>query len=259
MKEIEAGEWNTIKLEPKIIKSDRKSIGIIVNLQGDLIVRAPKFVSDREIRRLIESKEKWIRSMQEKQRHSAMERKHLKIEDGAVISFLGEEYLLRASDVKKVIQNKYIQKNEKDLQQGLNMQDVRMNAEYDTGISGNILVPVHKDFEKTLMKWLKEQALYILIDSAEHYAEQLGVTYAGLKLSNARTRWGTCNSQKVIRFSWKLIMCPLPIIDYVVVHELCHLKHMNHSRDFWKCVEDILPNYKALRKELKEHNYLMDL
>lgn len=231
-------EISNRKLEPKIIRSNRKSIGLIVNGQGELIVRAPRFVSDREIRRLIESKEKWIRDMQEKQRQVAQERKHLEIKDGAVIPFLGEEYTLRAQDVKKVTME---------------------NACESTGEQAQILIPGHKDFEKTLMKWLRTQALYTFTDSAEHYAKQLGITYEDIRLSSACTRWGTCNSQKVIRFSWRLIMCPLPIVDYVVVHELCHIKHMNHSKEFWKCVETILPNYKELRKELKAHNYLMEL
>lgn len=242
MKEYETDKSNIRKLEPKIIKSNRKSIGIIVDAQGDLIVRAPRFVSDREIRKLIESKEQWIHDMQDKQRRNAKERKNLKMADGDVIPFLGEEYLLSASDVKKVT-----------------LERCKEEVTKERVVCSQILVPAYKDFEKTLMKWLKTQALYTFSDSAEHYAEQLGVTYADIRLSNARTRWGTCNSQKVIRFSWKLIMCPLPIVDYVVVHELCHLRHMNHSQEFWKCVENILPDYKVLRKKLKEYNYLMDL
>ena len=84
------------------------------------------------------------------------------------------------------------------------------------------------------------------------YAEQMGVTPAAVKINGANTRWGSCSSRKSLNFSWRLIMACDDVIDYVVVHELAHLIHMNHSEKFWSVVEKILPNYKERQSKLRK-------
>jgi len=84
------------------------------------------------------------------------------------------------------------------------------------------------------------------------FAAKLGVTTPPFKLSNARSRWGSCTSQGDIRLNWRLIQAPPSIINYVICHELAHLKEMNHSAQYWAIVEGIYPHYKAAEKELKQ-------
>lgn len=97
-----------------------------------------------------------------------------------------------------------------------------------------------------------ERALKIIPERTAFYAEKMGVTYFKITIREQKTRWGSCSSKGNLNFNWKLVLMPMEILDYVVVHELAHRKEMNHSPKFWKVVEEILPDYKVRRKYLKE-------
>ncbi len=86
-----------------------------------------------------------------------------------------------------------------------------------------------------------------------YYQQFTGGRYERISIREQKTRWGSCSSRGTLSFNWKLMLAPPGILDYVVVHELCHLRHMNHSRDFWAAVESVLPDYKERRKWLKDH------
>ena len=106
---------------------------------------------------------------------------------------------------------------------------------------------------------LAERATAHIPARARYYAEQMGVSYAGITIRKQKTRWGSCSSKGRLNFNCLLMLTPPEIIDYVVVHELCHLKQMNHSKLFWDEVEKVLPDYKSRRKWLKDHgNEIMD-
>lgn len=106
--------------------------------------------------------------------------------------------------------------------------------------------------EKELIA-LKEQARMVLTAKTDEYAKQIGVAYTKIRIGNQKTRWGSCSSRGTISYNWRLIMMPEAIMDYVVVHELCHLKEMNHSVRFWKLVASILPDYQECREWLKKN------
>lgn len=106
------------------------------------------------------------------------------------------------------------------------------------------------------IKRLREQARVVLTRKSCEYASQLGVMFKKIRIGNQRTRWGSCSSKGTISYNWRLILMPEPIVDYVVVHELCHLLEMNHSDRFWGLVESIMPNYAERRAWLKKNgNY----
>lgn len=88
---------------------------------------------------------------------------------------------------------------------------------------------------------------------AQTYSHFICHPYHNITIRDQKTRWGSCSSRGNLSFNWRLMLAPPAVLDYVVVHELCHLEHMNHSKDFWQCVESILPDYKERRKWLKEH------
>ena len=218
-------------IEPnKIIKTNRKSITIVIDKNGELIVRAPKFVSDKEIMKLLSTKQDWINKRLEEAQKTEKLKQDLTVKDGATIPFMGEIRRIHIGDFRKVT---------------LTDEEIQLPTVYDP--------------EKLFMKWLKTQALYTLQESVEHYAELMGLSYESVKLSNARTSWGTCTSKRELRFSWRLMLCPMEMLDYVVVHELSHIRHMNHSREFWACVGEVLPDYKTRRKWLKDHSYYMEI
>ena len=87
----------------------------------------------------------------------------------------------------------------------------------------------------------------------EYYIKQTGGTYTRITIRDQKTRWGSRSSSGTLSFNYRLMYAPLKVLDYVVVHELCHITHMNHSKDFWNMVASILPDYKESRNWLKEH------
>ena len=104
---------------------------------------------------------------------------------------------------------------------------------------------------------LCQKALSVIPDKVKYYAEIMGVTYGRITIRNQKTRWGSCSSKGNLNFNCLLMLAPPEVLDYVVVHELCHRKQMNHSKAFWLEVEKVLPNYKEVRKWLKEEGSQM--
>jgi predicted metal-dependent hydrolase len=102
-------------------------------------------------------------------------------------------------------------------------------------------------------RWLRLQAKKLIVDKVQQFSLLLGVSYNKLNITSARTRWGSCSSRANLSFSWKLIRTPEEIIDYIVVHELCHIIELNHSERFWQLVEQLCPAWKTRRKWLRKH------
>ena len=166
----------------QIIKSDRKTIAIQIQPDGQVVVRCPKRMRAEEIRRFVESKADWLQ-------------KHL-------------------SKRKSVDTTKF---TPKEIQQ------------------------------------LREQARKRVTQRVKHYAPIVGVTYGQIAIRTQHTRWGSCSSKGNLNFNCLLALVPEPVLDYIVVHELCHRKEMNHSPRFWAEVEKILPNYKLQKNWLREN------
>ena len=104
---------------------------------------------------------------------------------------------------------------------------------------------------------LADKALKVIPERVEYFAKVIGVTYGKITVRNQKTRWGSCSSKGNLNFNCLLMLAPPEVLDYVVVHELCHRKQMNHSKAFWLEVEKVLPNYKEVRKWLKEEGSQM--
>lgn len=104
-----------------------------------------------------------------------------------------------------------------------------------------------------ISKNMKERALIQILPRIEYYADMMQVSYTAVKITTAQTKRWSCSSRWVLMFHWKLSQFPLSIVDYVVVHELAHLVHFNHSKDFWSLVEQYHPEYKSSKKRLKDH------
>lgn len=218
-------------IKPKeVIRTKRKSIVLIVKNSGDLIVRAPYAVSDSAIMAFVERKQKWI----EKNclAIKAFNKKYspITISDNDVLVFLGKDYIINISDVDQIC----IYENK-------------------------LLIPVNKNSKKFFVNWLKEKALMFLIERAEKYYKIMGVEPNKIKVTEAKTRWGSCSQNNNLNFAWRLVMCPIPVIDYVVVHELSHIEYKNHGKDFWIKVKTVLPNYKEQQDWLKANRKLIEI
>jgi predicted metal-dependent hydrolase len=116
----------------------------------------------------------------------------------------------------------------------------------------HLFVPPAVDARVVLEKALREKARRVFAERLALYAPRLGVPPPPLRLSAARTRWGSCSHHGGISLNWRLILMPLPVVDYVVTHELAHLREMNHSPRFWSVVEALCPDWKARRSELRQ-------
>ena len=101
--------------------------------------------------------------------------------------------------------------------------------------------------------WYKGQAQKLLPEQVDYYSRLLCATYNKLRIKDQKTRWGSCSNKGNINLNWRIIMAPHQVAAYVIIHELAHLKHMNHSKDFWKTVEESLPGYKKWKKWLTQN------
>ena len=123
-----------------------------------------------------------------------------------------------------------------------------------------VALEIRPDLNPGELQMLADEALRVIPERVRFYAPVVGVTYGRITIRNQRTRWGSCSAKGNLNFNCLLMKAPPEVLDYVVVHELCHRLEMNHSPRFWAQVERVLPDYKVSRKWLREHgNELMDL
>ena len=180
-------------MEVKIIRSRRKTVGIQVNEDLTVTVRAPLRVSKKEIDRILKEKESWILKSIERMKERAEK--------------------VREADLTRLTES-----------------EVRL---------------------------LADEALKVIPERVAYFSKLAGVTYGRITIRNQKTRWGSCSSKGNLNFNCLLMLTPPEVIDYVVVHELCHRKEMNHSKQFWSEVEKILPDYKKQEKWLKNEGSLL--
>ncbi len=107
--------------------------------------------------------------------------------------------------------------------------------------------------------WYKKEALKIVQERINFYAAKCGVSFKGIRITSAEKRWGSCSGTNSINFSYRVVMAPIFVIDYIVVHELCHTLEHNHSKNFWNHVITVMPNYKEAKEWLKSNGYMLHI
>lgn len=110
-------------------------------------------------------------------------------------------------------------------------------------------IALESRYRKAAQEYIPKRAAFYV----SHFADIIDGSYERIQIRSQKTRWGSCSSRGTLSFNWRLMLAPPAVLDYVVVHELCHLRHMNHSPQFWQCVEQILPDYKLRREWLRDH------
>lgn len=215
----------------KIIRSSRKTLSLEVR-EGQVVVRAPKRMPKADIDDIVRRKQNWLIKHVNKQRERQTSLRQFKT--GEVICYLGKAYPLKLLDT---------------MTEPFQFSDEQFLLHVDYHSQANII------FEA----WYRDQARHYFSERAEFYAKLMGLSFNKLRISGAKTRWGSCSSRRNLNFTWRLMMAPPEVIDYVVVHELCHLHEMNHSRRFWSHVEKWSPDYKAHCHWLKINGSTLDL
>lgn len=221
-------------LEYELRRSKRRSIGFLIADDG-LRITAPRWVTLADIELAIVEKQNWIISKLREKHELANRRMQatMRWEDGARLPYLGSDLTLRIVHHGRI--------------------PVTHDAE-----QGTLHISLPPDFQEQQLKdriqnWLQQEAKRIFNQRLPIFAQRLGVTYHSMSLSSAGTRWGSCTSQGKIRLNWRLIHFSPAIIDYVVAHELSHIREMNHSADFWATVASIYPDYEHAKRQLRQH------
>jgi predicted metal-dependent hydrolase len=222
-------------------RGKRKTIGFLVGAEG-LSVRAPRWVTLRDVDAAIQEKADWIirKLLETRQRHARVEATRIEWKDGAEFPFMGEPVVIRL-DPKHGFASVGGTLDEADAAGGPRI--LRLAVAQNAGPS---------QIRDAAQAWLMRQARKLFIERLDHFAPRLGVRWQKLSLSNAATRWGSASADGSIRLNWRLIHFRLPVIDYVVAHELAHLRVMDHSHRFWETVESVVPDYDLLRQQLKD-------
>ena len=213
----------------QVVRSNRKSVALVIDNEANLIVRAPLQMQDAMIEEFVHKKKRWINEKQ--QQVAVFGEKHppVVVETGESILYLGSTYAI-------------------------------INDAIDTvQVSGNELFVPNEFGIAEMTEWLKSEAMRVISERVNNYAGIMGVTPGEIKLSDAKARWGSCSTKNNLNFAWRLIMCPLSVIDYVVVHELSHITYKNHSPAFWARVKTVLPNYEDNQDWLKVNKKLMEI
>ncbi|MHB1248511.1 MAG: M48 family metallopeptidase [Polaromonas sp.] len=232
-------------------RGKRRSIGFSVCADG-LAVSAPKWVPLHEIDKAVLEKSGWIlKKLQEtRQRHARLESARIDWKDGATLPFLGEP-------VTVVLDSRLGATAMNPLAVSANAQ-LHTNTQALPGqprLTLRLSLPQGAAPERirdAAQAWLMRQARQIFTGRLEHFAPLLGVRWRKLSLSSAGTRWGSASADGAIRLNWRLVHFKLPVLDYVVAHELSHLRVMNHSPRFWDTVREVVPDYAQLRGQLRD-------
>jgi predicted metal-dependent hydrolase len=224
-----------------LVRAKRHTIGMVVGPDG-LAVRAPRWTSLHEIDSALQARADWIvRKLQEVHaRHTRLEQTRIEWRDGAVFPYLGAPLRLQLDPAHRFASVGAALEMAAD---GTGTQVLRLALAPDASAA---------QIRDACQAWLMRQARILFAQRLDHFAPQLQVRWSRLSLSNAGTRWGSAKSDGSIRLHWRLMHFDLAVIDYVVAHELSHLRVMNHSPAFWDTVQSVLPDYPALRRELKQ-------
>ena len=223
----EHGSINYIHMNPnKIIRSKRKTLSLTINENAELIIRAPKRLSIEKIQDFINEKENWI----------------------------NRKKRLIKNQIKDVTSN-----HNKLLYLGnLFPINVEQNASKELFFTGEEFIAnsIEPDsLSLSIKKWYKNKFKEIALPRVAYFANKHNLMVNQVRIKNQKTMWGSCSSKNNINLNYLLLMAPMGVIDYVIVHELVHTIHRNHSTDFWDSVESIMPEFQEHKRWLQKNGY----
>ncbi len=207
-----------------IVYKKRKSIGIHINPYGQIEVQAPKATSQEYVVQVIEQKWDWIKD-QIKEMKDRMEGPQEKVYDhGDVFLYLGKSYPIVISEDSEITKDYALLEDDK--------LHLYVKEQEETRI------------KQTLKRFYYQKCKALIAERIKLHQRNFKARPKSFVISDDQSTWGTCNSRLELTFNWKLAMAPMEIIDYVVVHEMCHMVHLNHDRSFWRLVGSMIPEYE---------------
>ncbi|VYT65005.1 DUF45 domain-containing protein [Clostridium tertium] len=207
----------------KIIYKNKKNLSIKLNGDKEIIVYSPYGVSDEYIEKIIRKKENWIISNLNK-----IEKNNFN--DESYIIYRGKKFLKKVEEanIDKIV---------------LNVDSITIRSK---SLESNYI-------NDLIYKWYIEMANEIILARTKMLSYKNNLIPSRILIKSQKSRWGSCNSKREVRLNWRLILMPEEVMDYIIVHELCHLKHMNHSSYFWDLVNELQPDFKTSKRWLKEN------
>lgn len=232
-------EYGAKTIEFEVEYRDRKTLEISIEPPNNIRVRAPKRATEEEIKKIVNSKGKWI--VQKLFEFKDVEYRKIKKEyvNGETFMYLGRNYSLQ------IIENKKIKKPKVKLYRGKFY--IKTNTKDQ------------KKLKEAMEKWYREKALEKILEKVDYYKSYFNNEPNSVKVKQQKKRWGSCNTKGDLMFNWRCVMAPSNVLDYLVVHEMCHMVYFNHSKDFWGLVESIIPDYRNRKEWLKTNGIKMDL
>ncbi|MFZ5643580.1 MAG: M48 family metallopeptidase [Bacillota bacterium] len=213
-----------------------KNLKIRVGIDSGLEVVLPVGFKTNNLDAFLKSRESWIKANLDLFEGMQKKKKELGLKNARKALFLGQEYNI-ISIIKPGSDSK-----------------VRI---FEDRLLVNVSDDSYESLQSALEKWYRVQARRIFTERVELINKELNYQINRIYIRSQKTRWGSCSRLGNISFNWRMVMAPMEVVDYLVAHELCHLKEMNHSGDFWKLVKRICPDYKDRRKWLKENGFLL--
>ncbi|WP_461570694.1 M48 family metallopeptidase, partial [Thermincola ferriacetica] len=201
----------------EIILSKRKTIALVVTADAKLVVRAPLNTPTDYIKSLVQKKKKWITEKQQAIVLRNEIHKEKQFVNGEGFLYLGDSYKLEIS---------------KDEQQVILKHGRLILPETELRTAG-----------EKIRRWYKNEAKRVIQERVKYYSQLTGIKYKSVKITDAKRRWGSCGPKGSLNFTWRLVMAPLRVIDYVVVHELAHIEFADHSKEYWVRVRTIMPDF----------------
>ena len=225
-------------------RAKRRTIGMVVGPDG-LVVSAPRWVVLTEVESALQEKGDWIvRKLDEmRERSQRMAQQTMVWREGSSLPFLGEPMVL------------VLDPGHQFQEAGASLLPRNPSDASDVSHRLCLGLPHHADaaqIRDAVQAWLMRQAKRIFTERLNHFAPRLQVQWQKLSLSSASTRWGTASADGSIRLNWRLVHFKMDVIDYVVAHELSHLRVMNHGPQFWETVGAVMPDYALRRRQLKD-------
>jgi predicted metal-dependent hydrolase len=217
-----------------------RRMSLKVNFSGTISVTVGKLITQNQINKFLLENHNWIDGIQKKYKDSREKFPQKKIEEGELYSYLGQDVVLKIEIGEFKVLKFVFYANQIRCQQP--QHKVFQKSDYKRALL--------RCYEKAGRRWLQHRL--------DYWSENMGLYPKKVSVRAQRTRWGSCTSEGSISLNWKLLAAPLPVLDYVVIHELAHLKHPNHSKDFWALVKNYDPNYKYHRKWLKDNFFLFE-
>jgi predicted metal-dependent hydrolase len=211
----------------------RKTISLQISDKSELVIAAPYFTPAAEINRFVQEKQNWIHKTIRKRKEDSIKNKSKEYITGEMFYYLGESFPLET----------FFEQNERN---GLVFWGNRFYLNTADVTENGIFY---------FVSWYKKKAREYINQHVDFFSREIGVLPCKIKITSAEKRWGSCSADDNLSFSFRLIMAPPDIIDYVIVHELMHIKEKNHSAAFWKLMEAVMPEYKIHRRWLKDNNH----